>query len=85
VSESDVPRIVEEWFRLEYAFCWRPKNPEALVEAVSPATKEQMPPIPFTPLCEIEKAIERPTRCFDTAAIVQTLVANATDRMVGRI
>jgi hypothetical protein len=77
-------RIVEEWILLEYACCWLPMNPEALVEAVSksgvaPETlqfvgaempaKPLAPPmsvIPTTPLYEIEKAIERATRGFDT-------------------
>jgi hypothetical protein len=32
---AGVRRIVEEWILLEYACCWLPMNPEALVEAVS--------------------------------------------------
>ena len=30
-----VRRIIDEWVLLEYACCWQPMNPEALVEAVS--------------------------------------------------
>ena len=100
---AGVRRIVEEWILLEYACCWLPMNPEALVEAVSksqvpadalkfvgaelppPAKKQEMPPIPFTPIYEIEKAIERATRGFDTAAMVRSLVENAAVRMLGKV
>ena len=62
---SGVRRIVEEWMLLEYACCWLPMNPEALVEAVSksgvaPETlkfvgaempaKPPAPPIPVIPM-----------------------------------
>jgi hypothetical protein len=40
-------------------------------------------PIPYTPLYEIEKAIERATRNVDPAAIVRSLVADATGRLTG--
>jgi hypothetical protein len=101
---AGVRRIVEEWILLEYACCWLPMNPEALVEAVSksqlsadalkfvgaelppPAKKEEeVPPIAFTPLYEIEKAIERATRNVDAGAIVRALVAEASERVIGRI
>ena len=100
---AGVRRIVEEWILLEYACCWLPMNPEALVEAVSksgvppetlrfvgaemPAKPPSPPPpvIAMTPIYEIEKAIERATRGFDTAAMVRMLVEGATGRLLGKV
>jgi hypothetical protein len=44
-----------------------------------------IPVIPMTPLYEIENAIERATKGFDTAGIVRTLVEDATYQLLGRI
>jgi hypothetical protein len=54
-------------------------------ELPPPATKPELPVIAMTPIYEIEKAIERATRGFDTEAIVRELVANATGRMMRKV
>jgi hypothetical protein len=55
---AGVRRIVEEWILLEYACCWLPMNPEALVEAVSKSgvtadtlkfVGAELPPKPASP------------------------------------
>jgi hypothetical protein len=63
--------------------------PETLqfVGAEMPA-KPPAPPmsvIPRTPLYETEKAIERATRGFDTAAMVRSLVEDTTGRILGKV
>jgi hypothetical protein len=54
-------------------------------ELPAPANKEEVPPIPFTPLYEIVKAIERATKGLDPTAIVRSLAEEATCRLLGRV
>ena len=95
---SGVRRIVEEWMLLEYACCRLPLVEAVSKSGVAPETlkfvgaemppKPPAPPIPviaMTPLYEIEKAIDRATRGIDAAAIVRSLVEDATGRLLGRV
>jgi hypothetical protein len=79
---AGVRRIIDEWVLLEYACCWQPMNPEALVEAVSksgvPAEAlkfigAEVPVagvVPFVPLGEYQKALERAVARIDVAGLV---------------
>ena len=95
---ANVRRIIDEWVLLEYACCWQPMNPEALVEAVS---KSLIPPhalkfvgqeipapaavIPFTPLEEMEKAVHRATAALDVASLVRSLVQDRSNALRGAV
>jgi len=69
---KNVWRIVEEWVLLEYACVFLPAQQYAVVQAVSkgmslpPAFRERIGvPLPFTPLSEVEKHLQRRIDTFD--------------------
>jgi hypothetical protein len=79
---AGVRRIIDEWVLLEYACCWQPMNPEALVEAVS---KSDVPAealkfigaevpvasvVAFVPLSEYQKALDQTFAKLDVAGLV---------------
>jgi hypothetical protein len=93
---AGVRRIIDEWVLLEYACCWQPMNPEALVEAVSksgvsaealkfigaevPATSV----VPFTPFAEMQRAVDRAFAAFDVKTMVERLVRETSETARGR-
>jgi hypothetical protein len=92
--------IVEKWLLLEYACVYLPAQQHALVEAVSKGMRlpEEFrsvmgvslpdvvaPLIPFTPLEEIEKALERAVRRVDIRGLIETALRQRLDRARGRV
>jgi hypothetical protein len=89
--------VIDEWILLEYACVFLPAQPHALVEQVSKAAAmpeefrkalgvELVPEaVPFTPLAEIEKAMERRWRQIDVGALVRGAASGACDRLRGRV
>jgi hypothetical protein len=88
-----VRRIVDEWALLEYCCCWLPVNPEAVVEAVSKslitpealkAVGVEVPTqpriIPFTPLDEIQRALDRQLAAANPQALAARLLREAVQR-----
>ena len=95
---ANVRRIIDQWALLEYACCWLPTNPEALVDAVAKSlvTKAdlkfigaELPPpvsvVPFTPLTELAQAVCRAFGSIDVKSVTDKLVRNRSDRARGRV
>jgi hypothetical protein len=92
---ANVRRIIDEWVLLEYACCWQPMNPEALVEAVNKSLVSaaalkfigaELPVagtgvVPFVPLSEYQKALERALAKVDVARLVQDRASTACGRV----
>jgi hypothetical protein len=81
---KDVSRIVDEWLLLEYACTWLPVNQDAVVEAVSKGSGATRV-VPFTPLDELAKSLERRLSALDPAALVRSAVEEGWARITGRI
>src|SRR5262245_7562164 len=75
--------IIEKWILLEYACVYLPAQQHAVVEAVSKGLRLPedfraamglqlgvAPVVPFTPLSEVEKALERAVRALDLPGLV---------------
>jgi hypothetical protein len=84
---KDVRRIIESWLLLEYACTWLPVNQDAVVEAVSKGTgrvlglPEGEKIVPFTPLEEIARALERRLEAVNPAAFVRQAVEESWRRI----
>ena len=73
--------VIDRWLLLEYACVSLPANPLTLVESVSKGAK--LPP--FTPLDEVRRRIEREAEALDVKAMAARAVADALDRVRGRV
>jgi hypothetical protein len=83
--------VIDEWILLEYACCYLPCQPLAVVESVSKAIPESFRQvlglmesptlIPFTPLAELEAAFERALNRLDVGALVEKQL----NRLRGRV
>ncbi len=98
---NDVRLVIDEWMLLEYACVTLPANQCALVEAVSKGALElpaelraalrlgdvapAPPPVAFTPLEEVERAVRRQVAAVDVDALVRRAVKDALGRARGRI
>ncbi|HYV38346.1 MAG TPA: hypothetical protein VE988_21870 [Gemmataceae bacterium] len=88
---KDVRRIVDEWLLLEYSCTWLPVNQDAVVEAVSKGAArilglpERAAVVPFTPLEEIARALERRLKAIDPALLVQHAVEDGWARITGQV
>jgi hypothetical protein len=94
---ADVRYIIEEWLLAEYACCFLPMQPHAVVEQVSKALHGPLPaamakalqlpasaaPIPFVTLAEIEKAVVRRVAAPAFAAVVRDCVQRSLQRATG--
>jgi hypothetical protein len=90
-----VRRIIDEWVLLEYACCWQPMNPEALVEAVNKSGVSaaalkfigaELPAkvtgvVPFVPLSEYQKAVDRAIAKMDVVRLVNDRANTAYGRL----
>ncbi len=96
----NVRRVIRRWLLLEYACTWLPCNQEAVVEAVgkgvplpegfAKALGLQWPlpvarAVPFTPLSEVVKAIERRFTALDVQRLVRDAVDLGVARATGRV
>lgn len=91
--------IVEKWVLLEYACVYLPAQQHAVVEAVSkglPLPEEfrsamgvelpaPAPVVPFTPLGEVEKALQRAVANLDLRGLVEKAVREGWERARGRV
>lgn len=90
-------RVIRKWLLLEYACTWMPVNPAAVTEQVSKSmetlglTVPDTPPpvlpghIPFTPLQEVGKALERRFAALDLAGIAARAAEDGIARYRGRV
>jgi hypothetical protein len=89
---ADVDLVIDDWALLEYACCYLPCQPEAVVESVSKSVAipesfaavlglKSDPAIPFTPLEEFEQALARAIQRIDLSALTQ----KALERLSGRV
>jgi len=107
----NVRRIIEKWLLVEYCCCWRPANPQAVVEQVAkydlrpldlkafgiePKQGQPPPPppppgspapayFPFTPFCEVEKAIQRGVESLDLNKLADEAIKVGYHRARGRV
>jgi hypothetical protein len=85
--------IVDEWALLEYCCCLLPVNPDAVLEAVSKRmialealnavdVEVSAPPriIPFTPLDEIKRALDRQLAAVSPQTLAASLLREAVQR-----
>ena len=86
--------IIEEWLLAEYACCYLPIQPNAVVEVVSKAVPPswvellglpESPRVPFTSLAEIEAAAKRLLGCDQLDAWLQSACERAWQKARGRI
>jgi hypothetical protein len=86
--------IIEKWMLLEYACVYLPAQQNAVVESVSkgmpvPPSDSRLrlgaPPIPFTPVSEIERALRRRLTAFDLSSLVRQAVNDGWHRLRGRV
>lgn len=75
----EVRLVIDRWLLLEYACVYLPAQPHAVVEAVSKSS------IAFTPLAEIERAIDRCVAAHDVAARARQVVEEVLNRLQGRV
>jgi hypothetical protein len=90
---ANVRRIIDEWVLLEYACCWQPMNPEALVEAVNKSGVSaaalkfigaEVPAagiVPFVPLSEYQNALDRALAKVDVIGLIQNRTHTARGRV----
>jgi hypothetical protein len=95
-SWTKVGRLIDERVLLKHACCDLPCQENAVVEAVS---KAQIPPpyakalgvetkpavAPFTPLEEVEKALERMVRGVDLSKMAEEAAKERVGRLQGRV
>ncbi|MFO0929151.1 MAG: hypothetical protein U0736_19365 [Gemmataceae bacterium] len=94
---DEVRRVVDRWLLLEYACVCLPANQHALVEVVA---KGALPlaepvrralglvpprPVAFTALDEVGRAVARRVAAFDLPGRAARAVADALDRVRGRV
>jgi hypothetical protein len=94
---GNVRLVIDEWILLEYACVFLPAQQNAVVESVSKGLAlpdsirtllaELFPlrPTPFTPLEEIERALQRQVEGIDLDLLVRRAVREALDRQRGRV
>lgn len=91
---AKVRYIIEEWLLVEYACCYLPMQPNAVVETVSksipPSWYDRLgipaaPAIPFTPLDAIETAMQRYLRSQPLERLLHLGCERAWDQARGRI
>lgn len=82
---AGVRRVIRRWLLLEYACTWLPCNQDAIVEAVGKGMRPPDRLIPFTPLEEIAKAVERRLTWIDVPRLVRDAVDQGVARVTGRI
>lgn len=91
---AQVELVIDEWILLEYACCYLPCQPLAVVESVSKSIPESFrqvlglkpePTIPFTPLKELEESFLRSLDRLNLAALVQRNLQMQLDRLRGRV
>lgn len=98
---AGVDLVIDEWVLLEYACCFLPCQQNAVVEAVSkalpvpeeflqvlgidPAACGLAAPIPFTPLEEIEAALDRALAAVDVAELARKMLQTRLDQWRGHI
>jgi len=82
-----VELVIDEWLLLEYACCFLPCQQNAVVEAVSKSLLggAPAPPIGFTTLEEIERALGRALQRLDLAGLATATVQLELDRLRGRV
>lgn len=79
--------IIEEWLLLEYACCYLPAQPNAVVEQVSKCYPAAARPclVPFTPLEEYEAALHRRLDALDLRALSSQVVDDLFFRLRGAV
>jgi hypothetical protein len=96
---TKVGLVIDEWVLLEYACCYLPCQQNAVVEAVSKALippsyakalgvepKAALPAVvPFTPLEEVEKALERMLQGVDLSKMAAEAAKARISRFQGRV
>jgi hypothetical protein len=94
---EDVRLVVDRWLLLEYACVSLPANQHALVEAVSKGEVElsaplrsalglpEPPPVGFTALAEVERAVRSRLAAADLPGLLGRAVRTALERARGRI
>jgi hypothetical protein len=98
---ESVSLVIDEWLLLEYACVFLPANQDALVEAVSkgavdvpadllralglPTLPEAERVIPFTPLEEIERYIERRLAAIDFTALSEKMAKEVWYKATGHV
>jgi hypothetical protein len=71
--------IIEQWILAEYACCYLPVQPHAVVEQVSKSMTQRL--VGLTPLAEIDKAVRRQAASLN----LQEAIREAWDRAAGRV
>jgi hypothetical protein len=94
---KDVHQIIDRWLLLEYACCFLPVQPNCLIEQVAKALDRPLPesiqkalglaapPLPFTPLAEVEKAVQRRVQGLDMNRLIDQAVERVCSQALGRI
>jgi hypothetical protein len=88
---KNVRYIIEEWLLAEYACCFLPMQPNAVVEEICKA--HPWPPQPaaahartaFTPLTEIEKALPHYLQAAGWEAMVEQALRRSWQKLRGRV
>jgi hypothetical protein len=91
-----VKLVIDQWLLLEYACCFLPTQPHAVVEAVAKAVGvptayrqalglPDQRPLVFTPLAEYEKALARALGGIDLGHLAEHAVAAELERRSGCI
>jgi len=74
--------VVEEWLLIKYAVGSIPINPETVVDVVSKTVPAPEPmKVTFTPVSEIEGAMERKLQAIDLGTLIQSIF----DRKRGKV
>src|SRR5262245_16384845 len=82
---AGVRRVIRRWLLLEYACTWLPCNQEAIVEAIGKGLSRAAKVVPFTPLDEVAKAVERRLGSLDLNRLVRDAVDLGVARVTGRV
>ena len=91
---ASVRYLIEEWLLVEYACCYVPMQPNAVVETVSKSVPSawiellglpRSPSVAFTALGSLESAVQRALASTCDEARLQASCRRAWDRMRGRI